>query len=117
MIRLSIVLLKLAFIIYTCHAGKYAICTTQSDGQLTTEDTSSAVCIAKASEKPKASKRREWYLISEPWCQHCPAAKRVFLAKGWPKENILTNAECKRRFGFVVPFVPYEFGAPIKPAQ
>lgn len=62
-------------------------------------------------DQPK-SKRREWYLVSEQWCSHCPAAKRVFLSKGWPESNILTIAECERRFGFRVPHVPFEFGEP-----
>lgn len=42
---------------------------------------------------------RQWYLVSESWCQNCPAAKKTFLSKGWPEANILTLAECERRFG------------------
>lgn len=59
------------------------------------------------------SKRREWYLVSESWCQNCPAAKRRFRDKGWPEANIITIAECKRRFNFSVPYVPFEFGEPV----
>lgn len=53
---------------------------------------------------------KQWFLVSEPWCSHCPAAKRTFLLKGWPVSNVLTIAQCKERFGFSVPYVPYEFG-------
>jgi hypothetical protein len=71
----------------------------------------------KKEEKPKervvpTEKRREWYLVSEPWCSHCPAAKATFLAKGWPEKNVLTIAECERRFGFRPSHVPFEFGEP-----
>jgi hypothetical protein len=63
------------------------------------------VTVAKA-------KRREWYLVSESWCQNCPAAKRRFRSLGWPESNILTIAECERRFGFRPGHVPFEFGDP-----
>jgi hypothetical protein len=56
---------------------------------------------------------RQWYLVSEEWCVNCPKAKATFLAKGWPRQNILTINECKSRFGFKVPYVPYEFGEPM----
>ncbi len=55
---------------------------------------------------------QQWYLVSESWCPACPAAKKRFLGKGWSQANILTIAECKARFGFSVPHVPYEFGDP-----
>jgi hypothetical protein len=58
------------------------------------------------------AKRREWYLVSEPWCQYCPAAKDVFKAKGWPDENVITMDECERRFGFRPDKIPFEFGDP-----
>lgn len=82
---------------------------------------SSSVVVSKpvvVAEPPKpivqpSPKPRQFYLVSESWCQHCPAAKRRFLAKGWPERNVLTIAECKRRFGFTVPSVPYEFGEPV----
>lgn len=57
---------------------------------------------------------RQWYLVSEPWCQHCPAAREVFKAKGWPEQNILTLAQCEARFGFRPDHVPFEFGEPEK---
>ena len=56
---------------------------------------------------------RQWYLVSETWCVNCPKAKAVFLAKGWPAKNVLTINQCKARFGFMVPYVPYEFGEPL----
>jgi len=58
------------------------------------------------------TKKRGWYLVSESWCINCPPAKDRFKAKGWPEANIITNAECKKRFGFSVPYVPYEFQEP-----
>jgi len=57
-------------------------------------------------------KRREWYLVSESWCSHCPAAKKRFLGLGWPQTNILTLDECQRRFGFKPASIPFEFGEP-----
>lgn len=57
---------------------------------------------------------RQWYLVSESWCQACPVAKRRFLKLGWPEANILTIEQCRVRFGFRVPYVPYEFGEPVK---
>jgi len=56
--------------------------------------------------------QRQWYLVSEPWCSACPAAKARFLKLGWPKENILTIAQCEARFGFRPDHVPFEFGEP-----
>lgn len=58
------------------------------------------------------SSSRQWYLVSESWCVNCPAAKTRFLAKGWSPANVITIAECKARFGFTVPHVPYEFAEP-----
>lgn len=60
------------------------------------------------------TKRREWYLVSEPWCVYCPRAKEVFLAKGWSEDNVISRAECQRRFGFTPSTVPYEFGEPLQ---
>jgi hypothetical protein len=59
----------------------------------------------------------QWYLVSEPWCQHCPAAKTRFLAKGWPAENVLTIAEASRRFGVTVASIPFEFPEPTKQSK
>lgn len=55
---------------------------------------------------------RQWYLVSESWCSNCPAAKAKFRAKGWSESNVLTIEECRARFGFTVPHVPYEFPEP-----
>lgn len=62
--------------------------------------------------KPVQSKALQWFLVSESWCANCPAAKKKFLEKGWPESNVITMAECQRRFGFKPPYVPYEFGEP-----
>lgn len=59
---------------------------------------------------------RQWYLVSEPWCGACPQAKARFLKLGWPPQNVLTISQCRTRFGFRVPYVPYEFGWPRTPA-
>ena len=67
--------------------------------------------VAETSSEPVA-KRREWYLVSEPWCGSCPAAKARFLSLGWPQKNILTIAQCEARFGFRPDHVPFEFGEP-----
>lgn len=67
--------------------------------------------------------QRQWYLVSESWCQHCPAARSAFIAKGWPESNILTLDECESRFGFRPDHIPFEFGEPeakpveVKPVQ
>lgn len=61
---------------------------------------------------PVVQAKRQWYLVSEAWCSHCPAAKRAFRAKGWPEKNILTIAQCEQRFGFRPSHVPFEFGEP-----
>lgn len=81
-------------------------------GQEVIESTKTGV-VDSDSATP-VSKRREWYLVSETWCRFCPDAKKAFLDKGWPEENILTNDQCFDKFGFRVPHVPYEFGEPIK---
>jgi hypothetical protein len=54
-------------------------------------------------------KKRTRYIVSESWCRNCPARKALFIKNGWPAENVLTIAQCKHRFGFTVPHVPYEF--------
>lgn len=65
--------------------------------------------------KSVESEARQWFLVSESWCPACPAAKKRFLAKGWPETNVMTIADCQRRFGFKPPYVPYEFGDPQRP--
>lgn len=52
------------------------------------------------------------YLVSEPWCRYCPAAKAKFKAAGHPEENILTLDQCQARFGFRPGRLPYEFTRP-----
>lgn len=54
-------------------------------------------------------KTTQHWLISEPWCSACPAAKRRFLAAGYPPENILSIAEAKARHGKTTSYVPYEY--------
>ena len=63
------------------------------------------------------TKTRTRYLVSEPWCGACPAAKVRFKAKGFPESQIITIAEAKARFGIVVRGVPFEFEADTEPPQ
>ncbi len=65
----------------------------------------------KVVEKVKV-KTRTRYIVSESWCPNCPAAKARFIRNGWPAENVITIAQCRQRFGFTVPHVPYEFEEP-----
>lgn len=53
-----------------------------------------------------------WYLVSEPGCPACPAAKRSFLANGWPEKNIISRADAKRMFGLNIGSIPYQFQDP-----
>ena len=55
---------------------------------------------------------RQWYLVSEEWCRACPPKKKAFLAKGWPRKNIITLAQCQAMFGFQPSGIPYEFPDP-----
>ena len=57
------------------------------------------------------TKTRTRYLVSEPWCQRCPAEKIRFKAKGFPESQIITIADALARFGKVVSYVPFEFEA------
>lgn len=48
------------------------------------------------------------YLVSEPWCTYCPAAKQRFLSSGGSPENIITIAQA-RNMGRTISGVPAEF--------
>jgi tRNA G46 methylase TrmB len=48
------------------------------------------------------------YLISEPWCSLCPAAKRRFVQSGGRPENIISMQTARQRFG-IVHNPPHEF--------
>ena len=50
----------------------------------------------------------EHWLVSEPWCGLCPAAKRQFLAEGHDPSRIIDMATAKR-MGHEVSGVPYRF--------
>ena len=77
---------------------------------------SNAFAQGTSQTSASTSSVRQFFLVSEPWCPSCPAAKKRFLAKGWPETNVMTMAECQRRFGFRPPYVPYEFGEPQRPS-
>ena len=51
----------------------------------------------------------EHWLVSEPWCSLCPAAKARFLRLGRKQSNIIDRAEAKRRHGKNVSGVPFEY--------
>lgn len=77
--------------------------------------TEKPVVVTKPAETvvvPAKKRQRQWFLVSESWCQNCPRAKTVFKSKGWPDSNILTIDQCEQRFGFRPPHVPFEFGEP-----
>lgn len=40
--------------------------------------------------------RQERYLVSEPWCGYCPAAKARFLASGGKPENVIDIAKARQ---------------------
>lgn len=51
----------------------------------------------------------ERWLVSEPWCVNCPAAKKRFLAAGNTESHVITSAEAKRRHGKSISTVPAEY--------
>lgn len=51
----------------------------------------------------------EYWLVSEPWCKNCPAAKARFKANGRPDDHVITIAEAKRQHGKIVSSIPYEY--------
>ena len=94
--------------------GKYLQVTTGDSDPVTLERTENPRRFSFSSKMTPAKKpQRQWYLVSEPWCKSCPAAKQRFLALGWSPDNILTMEECEAKFGFRPPHVPFEFGEPL----
>jgi len=60
--------------------------------------------------KTKATKTvTDRWLVSEDWCQNCPAAKVRFLQSGGSPLNILKIADAKRRHGKLIGGVPAEY--------
>lgn len=51
----------------------------------------------------------ERWLVSEPWCSLCPAAKARFLASGGNPDNVITIAKAKELHGRIVKGVPHEY--------
>lgn len=56
----------------------------------------------------KATVKERW-LVSEPWCPNCPAAKARFKAAGGKDENIISIADALRLHGKVIDSVPREY--------
>jgi hypothetical protein len=52
---------------------------------------------------------KERWLVSEPWCRNCPAAKSRFKASGGKDENIISIADALRLHGKVIDSVPREY--------
>lgn len=90
--------------------GRYAVGNTIL---VTPDGGENVVALKVASVRPPkvTVKTRTRYLVSEPWCTLCPAAKVRFTANGFPESQIITIAEAKSRFGLVVRGVPFEFEA------
>lgn len=53
--------------------------------------------------------QEEHWLVSEPWCRFCPAAKRAFLAEGHPASHILSIRQARERHGMSVTSVPFRY--------
>jgi hypothetical protein len=56
----------------------------------------------------KATVKERW-LVSEPWCPSCPAAKKRFIASGGKSVNIITIAKALELHGRVIDSVPREY--------
>ena len=52
---------------------------------------------------------KERWLVSEPWCRNCPAAKSRFKASGGKDENIISIADALKMHGLVIDSVPREY--------
>ncbi len=52
---------------------------------------------------------KEHWLVSEPWCPSCPAAKKRFLASGGSPDNIITIAKSLELHGKEIDSVPREY--------
>lgn len=58
--------------------------------------------------KSTATVKERW-LVSEPWCRNCPAAKSRFKASGGKDENIISIADALKLHGLVIDSVPREY--------
>ena len=58
--------------------------------------------------KSTAAVKERW-LVSEPWCPSCPAAKKRFLASGGSSGNIITIAKALELHGKEIDSVPREY--------
>lgn len=58
--------------------------------------------------KSTATVKERW-LVSEPWCPSCPAAKKRFHASGGSQANIITIAKALELHGKVIDSVPREY--------
>lgn len=61
-----------------------------------------------AGQESSSSKPVRW-LVSEPWCQYCPAAKKRFLDTGGLEENVITIKQAKELHGKTIRGVPAEY--------
>lgn len=56
----------------------------------------------------------ERWLVSEPWCTYCPAAKKRFLASGGKPDHVISIAEARAKHGTCVGSVPHEYTVPVQ---
>lgn len=54
-------------------------------------------------------KTTEKWLVSEPWCAYCPAAKKRFIEAGNPEDHVITIAKAKELHGRSINGVPAEY--------
>lgn len=66
---------------------------------------------------PTTETIRTRILVSEPWCQYCPAAKQRFLDSGGLEKNVITIAEARALYGRVIRGVPAEFTVDVQVEQ
>lgn len=62
--------------------------------------------LVRTTSTKKVSER---FLVSEPWCANCPAAKVRFKASGGKESNIITMADAQRMHGKSISGVPTEY--------
>ena len=68
---------------------------------------------------PPVVVQQERWLVSEPWCPHCPAAKRRFLQSGGRADHVITIAQALQMHGRTITSVPVEYttGAVVQTQQ
>ena len=65
--------------------------------------------FSRTAESVLSGETEQRWLVSEPWCANCPAAKAKFLASGGQLSHIITIKESRSRHNKIVNSVPYEY--------